>query len=174
MAIKGPVLMEKKERKTTRKHRASLRPAAALEEMAVPTEVDASSESPVVFDPRLFLSKLTVGKTGREYPDKQALFSQGDKADAVFYIQSGKVKLTAVSKSGKEAVVGILQEGSFFGEGCLAGQPLRMATVTVMEPSTTTRVAKANGPNAPSGTGICRALSGLFAFPQHPYRRRPC
>ena len=64
---------------------------------------------------------------------RQTIFSQGDAADAVFYLAAGKVKLTVVSKRGKEAVIGILDEGSFFGEGCLAGQPLRMATATAMQ-----------------------------------------
>jgi CRP-like cAMP-binding protein len=77
-----------------------------------------------------------------EYQAGASIFSQGDAADAVFYIESGKVKLTVVSARGKEAVVGILQEGSFFGEGCLAGQPLRMATTTALQRSTITRLAK--------------------------------
>ena len=72
----------------------------------------------------------------------ESVFSQGDAADAVFYIQSGKVKLTAVSAQGKEAVVAILPEGSFFGEGCLAGQPLRMATATAVQRASIIRVAK--------------------------------
>jgi len=70
------------------------------------------------------------------------VFSQGDAADAVFHIQSGKVKLTVVSKSGKEAVVAILLAGSFFGEGCLAGQPLRMATASADQKSTIIRIEK--------------------------------
>jgi len=70
------------------------------------------------------------------------VFSQGDAADAVFYIQSGKVKLTVVSNSGKEVVVAILLAGNFFGEGCLAGQPLRMATASTLERSTIIRVNK--------------------------------
>ncbi len=94
------------------------------------------------FDPGAFLTTLTTGKSSREYRAKETIFSQGDAADAVFYIQSGKVKLTVVSTRGKEAVVGIVQAGSFFGEGCLAGQPLRMATASTMHPATTLRVTK--------------------------------
>lgn len=86
--------------------------------------------------------KLGGGRNSREYRDKQAIFSQGDPADAVFYIQSGKVKLTVVSKRGKEAVVAILPEASFFGEGCLAGQPVRMATATSVQRSNIMRVSK--------------------------------
>ena len=70
------------------------------------------------------------------------MFTQGDSADAVFYVQSGKVKLTVVSSSGKEAVIGILGRGTFFGEGCLAGQPLRISTACALAPSTVVRVSK--------------------------------
>jgi CRP/FNR family cyclic AMP-dependent transcriptional regulator len=107
-----------------------------------PTESGTSSEQTAVFDPRLLLAKLGVGKSKQEYQDNEAVFSQGDAADAVFYLQSGKVKLTAVSTHGKEAVVAILPEASFFGEGCLAGQPLRMATASAVERSTIIRVEK--------------------------------
>src|SRR3954454_18537823 len=95
----------------------------------------------VVFDPRMFLQKLD-GKTTREYQSGEAVFSQGDHADAVYYIQSGKVKLMVVSKRGKEAVVAILPEGSFFGEGCLAGQPLRMSTASTVQQCTVVQVQK--------------------------------
>jgi CRP/FNR family transcriptional regulator, cyclic AMP receptor protein len=98
---------------------------------------------PLEFDPTDFLSKIESGKTVREYDDKEAVFTQGDNADAVFYIQSGKVKLTVVSKRGKEAVVAILQRGEFFGEGCLAGQTLRMATANAISKPTIMRVEKA-------------------------------
>ncbi len=94
------------------------------------------------FDPRAFLTRVENGKTTREYRIKQVIFSQGDAADAVFFIQSGKVKLTVVSTRGKEAVIGVLERGSFFGEGCLAGQPLRMATASAMQPSSIVRVGR--------------------------------
>ena len=94
------------------------------------------------FDPHLLLTTLSVGKTSQVYNEGESVFSQGDAADAVFFIQSGKVKLTVVSTHGKEAVVAILPERSFFGEGCLAGQPLRIATAKAIERSTVLRVAK--------------------------------
>ena len=65
------------------------------------------------------------GRKIEAFPKKQTIFAQGDSSDAAFYIQKGKVKPTVVSKIGKEATIGILNEGDFFGEGCLAGQPLR-------------------------------------------------
>ena len=95
------------------------------------------------FDPTFFVAKIGNGKTTKEYRTKQVVFSQGDAADAVFYIQSGKVKLTVVSTRGKEAVIGVLDSGSFFGEGCLAGQPVRMASASVIEPSRISRVGRA-------------------------------
>jgi len=107
-----------------------------------PAKVEASPEGTAAFDPCLVLAKLVTGKTSREYRDKQTMFLQGDAADAVFYIQNGKVKLTAVSAQGKEAVVAILTEASFFGEGCLAGQPLRMSTATAVQGATVVRVTK--------------------------------
>jgi CRP/FNR family transcriptional regulator, cyclic AMP receptor protein len=96
----------------------------------------------LAFDPTTFLTRIASGKTTREYRGKQVVFSQGDAADAVFFVQSGKVKLTVVSTRGKEAVIGVLERGSFFGEGCLAGQPLRMSTASVMQASSIIRVAK--------------------------------
>jgi CRP/FNR family cyclic AMP-dependent transcriptional regulator len=94
------------------------------------------------FDPRDFLTRIERRKTTRQYRNKQVIFSQGDAADGVFYVESGKVKLTVVSTRGKEAVIGVLEQGSFFGEGCLAGQPLRMSTASAMQSSSIIRVAK--------------------------------
>ena len=82
------------------------------------------------FNPQKFLRQVGNGKATLTAPNKQILFSQGDAADAVFYIQAGQVKLTVVSQQGKEAVVAILERGSFFGESCLAGHQVRMATAT--------------------------------------------
>jgi CRP/FNR family cyclic AMP-dependent transcriptional regulator len=96
----------------------------------------------LAFDPKAFLTRIEQGKTTREHRNKQVVFSQGDPADAVFFIRSGKVKLTVFSTRGKEAVVGVLERGSFFGEGCLAGQPLRMSTASAMQASTVVRVDK--------------------------------
>ena len=101
-----------------------------------------AKKSVIDFDPSLFLTKVGDAKTTRTYRIKQAIFSQGDAADAVFYIQSGKVKLTVVSTRGKEAVVAILERGGFFGEGCLAGQTLRMASASAIQPATIVRVDK--------------------------------
>ena len=95
------------------------------------------------FDPRTFLKQVDSGKTNLTCPKKQILFSQGEKADAVFYIQAGLVKLTVVSQQGKEAIIAVLEKGSFFGEGCLAGQLVCMATATAAEDSTLVRIEKA-------------------------------
>ena len=84
------------------------------------------------FDPKSFLAKVGDGRSIGKYCKNQAVFSQGDAADSVFYIQTGKIKLTVVSQQGKEAVVAIQGPNEFCGEGCLTGQPLRMATATAM------------------------------------------
>ena len=84
------------------------------------------------FDPRKFLATIGEGRKVVAIPNKQTIFTQGDEADAVFYIQEGKIRLTVVSKIGKEATLGILSEGDFFGEGSLAGQTLRMGSATAM------------------------------------------
>jgi len=78
------------------------------------------------FDPDTFLATIGEGRKILAVPKKQSIFAQGDQADAVFYIQKGKVRLTVVSKIGKEATIAIVSEGNFFGEGSLAGQLLRM------------------------------------------------
>ena len=84
------------------------------------------------FDPSKLLAAVGNGKHALSFSRTQAIFTQGDAADAIFYIQEGKVKLTVVSKGGKEATIGILSVGDFFGEGALAGQPLRMASAMAM------------------------------------------
>src|SRR6187551_2131592 len=94
------------------------------------------------FDPQLFLTKVGKGKTTLHSPKKQMIFSQGDAAEAVFYIQTGKVKLTVVSQQGKEAVIAILERGAFFGESCLAGQSVRTATATAVEDCSLLRIDK--------------------------------
>ena len=95
------------------------------------------------FDPKSFLAKVGEGRSIGEYREDQIVFSQGDPADAVFYIQKGKVKVTVVSEQGKEAVVAILETNEFFGEGCLAGQAKRIATVATMTKSVIVRLEKA-------------------------------
>jgi len=94
------------------------------------------------FNPQTFLSKVGSGKTNLTPHKKQVLYSQGDAADAVFYIQGGRVKLTVVSQQGREAVVAILERGSFLGESCLAGQIVRTATATALEDSSIVRIDK--------------------------------
>jgi len=95
------------------------------------------------FNPQTFLAKVGHGKTTLQAPKEHLIFSQGDAADAVFYVRAGRVKLTVLSQYGKEAVVGILEHGSFFGEGCLVGQLACMATATALVVSTIVRIEKA-------------------------------
>jgi CRP/FNR family cyclic AMP-dependent transcriptional regulator len=94
------------------------------------------------FDAKTLLTSIPEGRTTREYQKSQVVFSQGDQADAVFFVQRGKVKLTVLSKQGKQAVIALLGPGDFFGEGCLAGQPLRMATATAITECSIVRLAK--------------------------------
>jgi CRP-like cAMP-binding protein len=94
------------------------------------------------FDSKTFLTKVGSGKTILKSRKKQIIFSQGDAADAVFYLLEGRVKLTVISPKGKEAVVAILGRADFFGEACLAGQLVRIATATSMEDSTIVRIEK--------------------------------
>jgi CRP/FNR family transcriptional regulator, cyclic AMP receptor protein len=94
------------------------------------------------FNPKKFLATIGEGRKVVTFSKKQTIFAQGDAADAIFYIQSGKVSLTVVSKIGKEAVLGILNERDFFGEGALAGQPLRMGSATAMTDCELLRIDK--------------------------------
>jgi CRP/FNR family cyclic AMP-dependent transcriptional regulator len=94
------------------------------------------------FDPQAFLSAIDRGRTIAVFPKRQTIFAQGDSSDAVFYIHRGRVKLTVVAKSGKEATIGILKDGDFFGEGCLAGQPLRMCSAITMTDCKVMRIDK--------------------------------
>ena len=94
------------------------------------------------FDPILFLARVGTGKTRLKIPSRQIVFSQGDPADAVFYIEGGRIELRVVSQHGKEAVLATLSVGDFFGEGCLAGQPLRMATAVAAADSSIMRLEK--------------------------------
>src|ERR1700761_4460627 len=95
------------------------------------------------FDPKAFLAKDGDGHDVNKYRKNQIIFSQGDPADAVFYVQKGKVKITVISAQGKEAIIAILGTDEFFGEGCLAGQTQRIATVVAMTDSVITRLEKA-------------------------------
>src|ERR1700693_1964391 len=107
------------------------------------------------FDPKGFLARADKGRTLADHGKNQRVFLQGDPADAIFYIQKGKVKLTVVSKQGKEAVIAILGVGDFFGEGCLAGQPIRMATASAVSDCSTLRLQK---------TATIRALNNNPGF----------
>jgi CRP-like cAMP-binding protein len=89
------------------------------------------------------LALVTAGRPATTYRSKQTIFRQGDPADAVYYIQSGNVQLSVLSERGKEGVIAMLEAGDFFGEGCLAGQPLRMASASTMAKSTIVRIEKA-------------------------------
>ena len=102
----------------------------------------ASKPTNDTFDPQRFLAKVGVGKTISTYQKDQVIFSQGEAADTVFYIQKGRTKVVVLSDHGKEAVVGILESGQFFGEGCLNGHELRIATTTAMEECLITAITK--------------------------------
>jgi CRP/FNR family transcriptional regulator, cyclic AMP receptor protein len=95
-----------------------------------------------LFNPKNFLGKVGAGKTIVKHKKKDIIFSQGDAGDAVFYVQDGKVKLTVVSQHGKEAILALLDPASFFGEACLAGETLRMATATAIEDATILRIER--------------------------------
>jgi len=102
----------------------------------------AATKKTRAFDPNTFLATLGEGRRIVKVAKKQTIFAQGDEADAVFYIQKGKVRLTVVSKTGKEATIAILGEGEFFGEGSLAGQLRRMGTAMAMTTCELSRVDK--------------------------------
>jgi len=94
------------------------------------------------FDPKTFLATIGAGRKIVTFRKKRPIFAQGDACDAVFYIQTGKVRLTVVSKSGREATIGILSDGDFFGEGGLAGQTVRMGSASAMTDCTLLRIDK--------------------------------
>jgi len=94
------------------------------------------------FNPKVFLAKVGTGKTISKYQKDQIIFAQGDSADTIFYLQEGKVKIVVTSDQGKEAVVGIIEPDQFFGEGCLNGQSLRIATAMAMEDCLITSITK--------------------------------
>jgi CRP/FNR family cyclic AMP-dependent transcriptional regulator len=105
-------------------------------------EVNVGNAIKNSFDPKVFLSKVGNGKTILKFHSNQNVFAQGEIADTVFYIQTGRVKVTVVSEQGKDAVVGILEAGQFFGEGCMNGLALRIATTTAMEECAITAITK--------------------------------
>lgn len=97
---------------------------------------------PPPFDPKAFLARVGAGKTWVELRKRQIVFAQGDPADAVFYIQKGKIELRVLSQQGKEAILAILGADDFFGEGCLAGQPLRISTAVAVTECSVVRLEK--------------------------------
>jgi CRP/FNR family cyclic AMP-dependent transcriptional regulator len=103
----------------------------------------AKKAKKIPFDPKVFLATVAGGRTLSNYRKNEVIFSQGDPADAAFYIQKGKVKITVVSEQGKEAVIAVLGPEEFCGEGCLAGQPRRMATAKAMIECELMRLEKA-------------------------------
>jgi CRP/FNR family cyclic AMP-dependent transcriptional regulator len=102
----------------------------------------AASKKLIKFDTKTFLSTINGGRKIEAFAKKQAIFAQGDSSDAVFYIKEGKVKLTVVSEIDKEATIGILNTGDFFGEGCLTGQPLRLCSATAMTDCSVMKIDK--------------------------------
>jgi CRP/FNR family cyclic AMP-dependent transcriptional regulator len=102
-----------------------------------------NSKKQVTFDPKIFLAQIGSGCTSTKYRANDVVFAQGDAADAIYYLQKGKAKITVTSKNGKEAVLTMLGPGDFFGEGCLNGQPRRMATVTAITECSIMRLEKA-------------------------------
>jgi CRP-like cAMP-binding protein len=94
------------------------------------------------FDAQAYLAKVGIGKTILEFEKGQRIFEQGEVADAVYYLQQGKIKLAVLSDQGKEAVVGILEPGQFFGESCLNGHKLRISTTTAMERCVATAIKR--------------------------------
>lgn len=101
---------------------------------------DSLSKPP--FDPQAFLARVEAGKTRTELRQRQIVFSQGDPADAAFYLAKGRIELKVLSPHGKEAIIAVLGAGDFFGEGCLTGQPLRMATAAAATECMITRIEK--------------------------------
>jgi CRP/FNR family cyclic AMP-dependent transcriptional regulator len=101
-----------------------------------------STIPPSAFDPAVFLETVDQGRAISEHQTGQVIFEQGDAADAVFYIRAGQVKVTVVSEQGKEAIIGVLGTDEFFGEGCLIGQPKRLATASAMTDCIIMRVEK--------------------------------
>jgi CRP/FNR family transcriptional regulator, cyclic AMP receptor protein len=115
----------------------------------------AKNKKSRTFDPNTFLATIGEGRRMVAVPKKQTIFAQGDDADAVFYVQKGKVRLTVISKTGKEATIGIVSEGNFFGEGTLAGQVRRMGSAAAMTDCDLMRIDK---------KAMMSALHGEHAF----------
>jgi len=121
----------------------SLRTLKRVKNAAPTKSQEAASKADLPpFNVQAFLTSVGAGRSKRKYKARKNIFQQGDPADSVFYIQEGNVKLSVVSEQRKEAVVGILGAGDFFGEGCLAGQPVHMASAVTMTASTIVGIEK--------------------------------
>jgi CRP-like cAMP-binding protein len=106
-------------------------------------ELIIAQQAQATFDPKAFLATVSQGRTVAKYRKGDTVYEQEGPANAVFYVQKGKIKITVTSKQGKEAVIALLGPDEFLGEGCLIGQPLRLATATAMSDSEVLRVGKA-------------------------------
>ena len=113
------------------------------------------------FDPQAFLSIIGAGRTVVSFQKKQTIYAQGDPCDAVFFVQKGKIKLTVVSDSGKEAIVGIWSDGDFFGEGCLVGQAKRIGTASAMAGCKAARAAAIASYRVSAVTSIVCSMSRM-------------
>ena len=119
------------------------------------------TRKPRNFDPRSFLATIGEGRKILSFEKKQTIFTQGDVADSVFYLQTGKIKLTVVSKTGKEATIAILTDNAFFGEGSLAGQSLRMGSAAAVTDCTVlpAGIARTSQRNSPASSGLPSMVS---------------
>jgi len=125
------------------------------------------------FDPDTFLATIGDGKRMVAVPKKQTIFAQGDDADAIFYIQRGKVRLSVVSKTGKEATIGVVSEENFFGEGSLADQIGRMGSAATMTDCELLRIEEGNDVGTSPRTCLFRFVRGVSAGAEYPLRSRP-
>ena len=125
-----------------------------------------ASKRTLGLSPTVLRKKFRAGMTLRNYRDKEVVFSQGEMADAVFYIQTGTVTLTAISTRRKKAVIAFLHRGSFFGEGCLGGQSLRICTARSIGQSNITRLQKESTVRvAQARPAVCNAVCCISACP---------
>jgi len=106
------------------------------------TSVAAAAQKLKPFDPKIFLSVVNGGRKTVAFAQKRAIFRQGDPSDAVFYLQKGRIRLTVMSKTGKEAVIGILKDGDFLGESCLTGEPYRLCSAIALTDCSLMRIDK--------------------------------
>jgi hypothetical protein len=126
------------------------------------------------FDAQAFLDAAGLGRVVEKFRGKETVFAQGDPANNVMYIQVGSVKLTVVNETGREAVVAILGPGDFFGEGCLSGQSICMATATAISPTSVLVIDKKRGDScAPRGTRVLRPFHRLYIGAKHTSRGGP-